>query len=74
MKLQTFEDLGYFKEYYINGKYIGSIRCKKDREVMGYYGSANEVTNDLILLDNKKRIKPGVIVRTILYNLCGKKI
>lgn len=68
-----FENLGYFKEYYIGAKFIGSINCDKDRDVIGYYGKQTETLTEKITLDNKKVIKSGTIVSTIIYPLCGKK-
>lgn len=67
-----FEQLGYYKEYYINNKYIGSILCEKDRDIIGYNGKVNEVTTSNITLNNKKVIKSNTEVATLLYPLCGK--
>ncbi len=67
-----FEHLGYFKEYYIDNKFIGSLNCDKDRELIGYEGKKEEITISQIILDNKKKIKAGISVVTILYPLCGK--
>ena len=69
-----FEKLGYFKEYYLNNKYIGSIKCEKDRDIIGYYGKKKELILQNIFLENKKKIKNGTFVETILYPLCGKTI
>lgn len=69
-----FEQLGYFKEYYVNDKFIGSINCKKDRDVIGYLGKKTEVCEETITLDNNKKIKKGTSAVTFLYPLCGKKI
>lgn len=67
-----FKELGYYKEYYINNKYIGSVKCEKDRETIGYSGKINEATTSNITLDNKKVIKSNTEVTTLLYPLCGK--
>jgi hypothetical protein len=70
-----FEQLGYFKEFYINGKFMGYVNhIKKDREEIGYNGRKNEVVKELVTLDNKKKIKAGTEVMTIIYPLCGKQI
>lgn len=69
-----FEHLGYFKEYWIGQKYIGGLKSDKDRDVFGYYGTKEETVVDRIILENKKFIKPGTIVKTILYPLCGRTI
>lgn len=67
-----FEDLGYFKEYYIDGKFIGTIKCNKDRDLIGYYGKTQEIINHSIKLENGKTIKANSKVETMLYPLCGK--
>lgn len=69
-----FEEIGYFKEYYKDGKYIGSIKSEKDRAGVGYEFRMVETTNENIVLSNKKIIKMGETVLTILYPLSGKII
>lgn len=69
-----FEEIGYFKEYYKDGKYIGSIKSEKDRAGVGYEFRMVETTNEKIVLSNKKTIKMGETVLTILYPLSGKII
>jgi len=67
-----FENLGYFKEYYIDKKFIGTVICEKDRDLIGYEGRKKEITTEVIEFKNKKKIKAGIEVITILYPLCGK--
>jgi len=67
-----FSNFGYYKEYYLNGKYIGSIKTDKDRDVIGYNGRLNENIETIIILDNKKKLKSNTTYQTILYPLCGK--
>lgn len=67
-----FEELGFFKEYYIDNKFIGTIGCEKDREKVGYYGRRVETTTEKIELSNGKKIKSGTEVITYLYPLNGK--
>lgn len=67
-----FEHLGYFKEYYVGGKFIGTVNCDKDREVVGYDGRKKEMLTDKITLDNGRKIKANTEVMTLLYPLCGK--
>lgn len=67
-----FKELGYYKEYYLNNKYIGSKKCEKDRDIIGYNGKLIEVITLDITLENKKVIKSNTEVATILYPLCGK--
>jgi hypothetical protein len=68
----TFQELGYFKEYYINNKFIGTLPCEKDREVIGYNGRQKETLQNKIVFKNKKSIKAGTEVYTFLYPLTGK--
>ena len=66
------EIIGYFEEYIINGKYIGSkISEKKNREI-GYYGKLIKKAEKDIVLDNKKKIKKGQEYYTRYYPLNGK--
>jgi len=70
-----FEKIGFFKEYYINNKFIGTVTpCEKDREEVGYYSRIDEVLTDTVILDNKKKIKKGTSVHTLIYPLTGKYI
>ncbi|WP_341216116.1 hypothetical protein [uncultured Wocania sp.] len=73
--MSQFEKLGYFIDYIIDDKYIGSITMEKpDRETIGYYGKITEVAIEDIIFSNKKRIKKGQTFYTIMYPLCGKLI
>lgn len=67
-----FEHLGYFREYYINDKFIGTLPCDKDREQIGYVGKKKEILADAVLLSNGAKIKANTEVTTMLYPLCGK--
>jgi hypothetical protein len=71
--MNRFEQIGYFKEYYQNGKFVGCItNVEMDREKIGYYGRKSEtLENDLIV--NKKKLKKGTIVETMIYPLCGNE-
>lgn len=69
-----FEDLGYYKEYFINNKFIGTIPTEKDRDIIGFNGATYEVIEQDIILSNNKKIKKGTAVKTFLYPLCGKQI
>jgi len=68
----TFQDLGFFKEYFVNGRFFGTIKCEKDREIVGYLGREEEVLKETVILDNKKRLIAGIRVATIIYPMCGK--
>jgi hypothetical protein len=69
-----FEHLGYYKEYFINNKFIGTLPTEKDRDVIGFNGAVYEVIEQDILLSNNKKIKKGTSVKTFIYPLCGKQI
>ena len=65
---------GYFKEYYINKKFIGMVNnVEKDRETMGFFGSKEEITKSDIILSNKKVIKANTAVVTQLHFINGSK-
>ncbi len=68
-----FEHLGFFKEYYIGSKLIGTLPCDEDRPI-GYAGRKNETFSEAIIFNNGKKIKPGTEVTTMIYPLNGKII
>jgi len=71
--MKEFENIGYFIEYIIDTKFIGSKNIdKKDRDEVGYYGRIDSVATDDIIFNNKKRIKKGQSYYTRMYPLCGK--
>lgn len=67
-----FEELGYYKEYYLGGKLIGIINCEKDRDILGYNGRKKEKLNKEVVFQNKKKAKANVEYLTIVYPLCGR--
>jgi hypothetical protein len=68
-----FKESGFFLEYMIDGKFIGTTLIDTpDRKEVGYYGRINAVaTEDLKI--GKKIIKKGTNYYTRMYPLCGKK-
>lgn len=68
-----FKHFGFYKEYYIGDKFIGTIDCDKDREIMGFFGKKIEKSNELTMLKNGKKIKPGISTITFLFPYCGTK-
>jgi len=73
--MSQFEQLGYFLEYMIGDKFIGTtILENPDRKEVGYYGRIDEVATQDIIFKNKKRIKKGQSFYTRMYPLCGKKL
>lgn len=71
--METFEHLGFIKEYYIGQKYIGSVQVETGREKVGYEGRETEVLTEPVITDNKKKIKKGTEVMTMIYPMCGKR-
>ena len=70
--MTNFKHLGFFKEYYVGGKLIGSVNIEnKDRETFGYFGRKKELLESDIMV-GKKRIKTGSEVETMIYPLCGR--
>ena len=66
--MSQFEKLGYFLEYMIDDKYIGStILDKPDREEIGYYGRIDEVATEDIIFSSKKKIKKGQAFYTRIF-------
>ena len=66
-----FETFGYFKEYYINNKFIGSLNCEKDRETYGFFGKKTEMIELDLILSNGRKIKKGEQVNTFLFQFCS---
>jgi hypothetical protein len=69
-----FEILGFFKNYWVGNKLMGSIKLEKpDRKQLGLAGKkTEELTADLYLPDSKRTIKKGTKVWTELNALYGK--
>lgn len=64
--------IGYFEEFLINGKFIGTKVCEKQDREIGYYGKIIKVADSDIILDNKKKIKKGQEYSTRYYPLNGR--
>ena len=70
-----FEINGYTKDYYYNGKFIGSQTLETpDRDTMGYYGRRDEVLTEDLVFSKRKRLKKGSVVKTELQYICGRRI
>lgn len=68
-----FENLGYFKDYYVNKKFIGSKDyVEKDRDVFGYNGRKTERLTEDVVFKNGRKIKAGTEAVTELHILSGK--
>lgn len=71
---QVFENLGFFIEYHIDNKYIGSISiAENNRETIGYYSRIESIATDDIVFKNNKVIKKGTRYTSYVYPMCGKK-
>jgi len=73
--MTVFNQIGFSKDYYHNGKYIGSERVQdQDRTEFGYAGRKTEVLSETKVFRNKKKIKAGETVVTELFPLNGRII
>tara|TARA_B100000212_G_C27275174_1_gene490596 strand:- start:46 stop:267 length:222 start_codon:yes stop_codon:yes gene_type:complete len=71
----NFTDLGYFIEYYVNGKFYGTtLTDKPDRDTIGYYSKKDAIASSDIKLQNGKIIKRGAEYYTRLYPLNGRQV
>jgi len=69
-----FEDMGYFLEYLVDGKLIGTQLLEKpDREHVGYHGRIDAIAETDIILQRNKVVKKGTKYYTRMYPLCGKR-
>lgn len=69
---KNFEQIGYFLEYYVDNKYIGSLNINKpDRDKIGYNGKIKSIATEDIKL-KKRKIKKGQEYLTLLYPLNGR--
>lgn len=74
-KSSIFEHIGYSLDYFVENRFMGSIKVEEpDREVCGYSGRRIETLTSNITLSNKKVLKKGVEVKTELVQLYGKRI
>jgi hypothetical protein len=65
--------IGYFEEFMIDGKFIGTKVCQEQEREIGYYGKEIHIANTDIILDNKKKIKKGQQYYTRYYHLNGRQ-
>lgn len=64
--------IGYFEEYIVNNKFIGTLVCEEQNRIIGYYGKKISIAKKDIDLQNKKKIKKGTEFYTRYYPLNGK--
>lgn len=75
MNQTNFQHLGYFKEYWQDNKFLGIVTgVKPDRASFGYCSRKTEILTETVICTNKKKLKPGQEVTTLLYPLNGKVI
>lgn len=73
--MKVFKDIGYFIEYWVQGKFTGTLLIDEpDRDDIGYYSRIDAIADKEIKLQRNKIIKKGTRYYTRLYPLCGKKI
>ena len=65
--------IGYFEEFFVNGKFIGTKFCEKQNREIGYYGKQIHIADLDLILDNKKKIKKGQEYYTRYYPLNGRQ-
>jgi hypothetical protein len=69
-----FEHLGYYKEYYYNGIFYGSVNISEpDRLTIGWTGKRTEILKEDVVF-RKGKLKSGWEVSTMIYPLCGRHI
>lgn len=67
-----FEIIGYSKDFYLDGKFLGYVHLEeKDRDVLGYHGRIVE-TLDKDLKIGRRKLKAGTRVTTELNMSNGK--
>ena len=64
--------IGYFEEFIVQGKFIGTLLCEKQDREIGYYGKKTIIANEDIVFKNKKKIRKGTEFYTRYYPLNGK--
>ena len=70
----VFEHKGYSKDYYVNGKYIGTHKSDFEKREYGYAGRVSETIKVDMIFANKKKIKAGTIAITEFNPICGRII
>lgn len=77
----AFEDLGFFVEYVVDGKIVGTKEVAENPGgQIGYYSTRHLRANKEITFKthdgkpSKKKIKPGDLYKTRIYPKCGKQI
>ena len=73
-KKTTFEHLGFFVEYLVDGKLMGTKNVETNESgLIGYESTQHFVATEKIVF-KRKQIKKGTSYYTRIYPLCGKVI
>lgn len=73
MSKVEFERIGYYKDYYNQGKFWGSkVVEEPDREECGYYGRKIEILEAELVIIGKPTLPKGRVVTSELNILSGK--
>ena len=73
-KTTRFEDLGFFIEYLVDGKLMGTKNVSdNDRGCVGWESTQHHIAEENIVF-KKRKIKAGMNYSTRIYPLCGKVI
>lgn len=67
-----FAVVGYFEEFFVKGKYVGTKKCNEQDRAFGYKGRKAMKATEAILLDNKKRIVAGEEYVSQYYPINGR--
>lgn len=65
--------IGYYEEFLIDNKFVGTKICQQQNREIGYYGKQIKIAETDIILDNKKKIKKGQEYYTRYYPLNGRQ-
>tara|TARA_R110001592_G_scaffold336952_1_gene622722 strand:+ start:501 stop:791 length:291 start_codon:yes stop_codon:yes gene_type:complete len=73
-KISTeFEVLGFFEEYFVDGKYVGTKNCDaQPNRDLGWFGRKTTYATQDLYLDRNKKITAGTKYYTYVQQLCGK--
>jgi hypothetical protein len=73
-KSNRFEILGFYKNYWVNGRLMGSVRLDKpDRKTLGWGGKTKETLKESVYLaDTKRTLKKGTEAITECNALYGR--
>ena len=69
----TFKIIGYYEDYFVDNKYIGSKSCAEQPDrTQGFFGQRYFFATDDIILEKGKKIKTGTKYKTYYSQLSGQ--